>query len=558
MSSLSQLSSTGKQVDEDSTEQFIMQLIINVEEHILLHHVNKLLALPMIQNIIQIPTPEPSGQIKKGFAETCYSTAGLPYNMAGRIIGPRGCTVKAIQLLCGCGIELNFIKYNLLLIQIFVEPDYESIVKFKIWKAFQLIYCLLRMDPSGKDMVQAIQSDDFKFYESQVEIITKFFIIQQHYHSDINDVSAVSSNHYSVGERFSVEMLKVLEKQMLTSHMNNLLALPMFHDIFSIPPPAACGRVTNGYAKKIYSLLDFPFNIAGKIIGPRGLTVKVIQTVCGCRIRLRWKEVNALQVEVFVERDFESIVNFKLWRAFECINCLLKSFFSDEDMVNAIQLKDLKFYATRAEMLKVHFPVNLSGADLLNAPLNEKNSFITVGIVDMFEKLEENILLYHMKNLLTLTRLQNILHFPPPVQIGEIKNAFATKIYSSLHYPFDVAKRIIGPNSLTAKAIQNICECRIQLLHEKNNTIKVMVFAENDYDSILMFKLWKAFQCINCLLEIHPFYKDFVGEIQQADFQFWERQMEIIFNSLPIISSLPVSQYDSTFTVSNENLKRTC
>ncbi|KRX68549.1 hypothetical protein T09_7533 [Trichinella sp. T9] len=381
MSSLSQLSSTGKQVDEDSTKQFIMQLIINVEEHILLHHVNKLLALPMIQNIIQIPTPEPSGQIKKGFAETCYSTAGLPYNMAGRIIGPRGCTVKAIQLLCGCGIELNFIKYNLLLIQIFVEPDYESIVKFKIWKAFQLIYCLLRMDPSGK---------------------------------------------------------------------------------------------------------------------------------------------------------------------------------SDEDMVNAIQLKDLKFYATRAEMLKVHFPVNLTGADLLNAQLNEKNSFNTVGIVDMFEKLEENILLYHMKNLLTLTRLQNILHFPPPVQFGKIKNGFATKIYSSLHYPFDVAKRIIGPNNLTAKAIQNICECRIQLLHEKNNTIKVMVFAENDYDSILMFKLWKTLQCINCLLEIHPFGKDFVGEIQQADSQFWERQMEIIFNSLPIISSLPVSQYDSTFTVSSENLKRTC
>ncbi|KRX52308.1 hypothetical protein T09_314 [Trichinella sp. T9] len=180
------------------------------------------------------------------------------------------------------------------------------------------------------------------------------------------------------------------------------------------------------------------------------------------------------------------------------------------------------------------------------------------GIVDMFEKLEENILLYHMKNLLTLTRLQNILHFPPPVQFGKIKNGFATKIYSSLHYPFDVAKRIIGPNNLTAKAIQNICECRIQLLHEKNNTIKVMVFAENDYDSILMFKLWKTLQCINCLLEIHPFGKDFVGEIQQADSQFWERQMEIIFNSLPIISSLPVSQYDSTFTVSSENLKRTC
>ncbi|KRY25966.1 Protein quaking-B [Trichinella spiralis] len=353
-------------------------------------------------------------------------------------------------------------------------------------------------------------------------------------------------------------MLKVLEKQMLTSHMNNLLALPMFHDIFSIPSPAASGRVTNGYAKKIYSLLDFPFNISGRIIGPRGLTVKVIQTVCGCRIRLRWKEVNALQIEVFVERDFESIVKFKLWRAFECIHCLLKSFYSDEDMVNAVQLKDLKFYATRAEMLKVHFPVNLCGADLLNAPLNEKNSFITVGIVDMFEKLEENILLYHMKNLLTLTRLQNFLHLPPPVQIGEIENAFATKIYSSLHYPFDVAKRIIGPNSLTVKAIQNICECRIQLLHEENNTIKVMAFAENDYDSILMFKLWKAFQCINCLLEIHPFYKDVVGEIQQADSQFWERQMEIIFNSLPIISSLPVSQNDATFTVSSENLKRTC
>ncbi|KRX52058.1 hypothetical protein T09_522 [Trichinella sp. T9] len=85
-----------------------------------------------------------------------------------------------------------------------------------------------------------------------------------------------------------------------------------------------------------------------------------------------------------------------------------------------------------------------------------------------------------------------------------------------------------------------------------------MVSAENNYESILMFKLWKAFQCINCLLEIHPFDKDFVGEIQQADSQFWERQMEIIINSLQIISSLAVSQYDGTFAVSSENLERTC
>ncbi|KRY45515.1 hypothetical protein T03_17088 [Trichinella britovi] len=193
MSSLSQLSSTVKQVDEDSTEQF--------------RRLNQL------------------DKLKKGFTETCYSTAGLPYNMTGRIIGPRGCTI-------------------------FVEPNYESIVKFKIWKAFQLIHCLLRIDPSGKDMVQAIQSDDFKFYESQVEIIKNCFTIQQPYHSDVNDLNAVSSNHYSVGKRFSVEMLKVLEKQMLTSHMNNLLALPMFRDIFSIPSPAVSGRVTNGCAKK--------------------------------------------------------------------------------------------------------------------------------------------------------------------------------------------------------------------------------------------------------------------------------------------------------------------
>ncbi|KRY99920.1 hypothetical protein T11_8224, partial [Trichinella zimbabwensis] len=97
MTSLSELSSTVKQADKDSTQQFIRQLIINAEEHILLHHVNKLLTLPLFQSIIQIPTPEPSGEIKKGFAETCYSTAGFPYNVASRIIGPRGCTVKAIQ-----------------------------------------------------------------------------------------------------------------------------------------------------------------------------------------------------------------------------------------------------------------------------------------------------------------------------------------------------------------------------------------------------------------------------------------------------------------------------
>ncbi|KRZ18932.1 Protein quaking-B [Trichinella zimbabwensis] len=561
MSSLSQLSSTVKQADKDSTQQFIRQLIINAEEHILLHHVNKLLTLPLFYNIIQIPTPEPSGEIKKGFAETSYSTAGFPYNVASRIIGPRGCTVKAIQILCECRIQLNFIKYNLLQIQIHVQPDYESIVKFKIWKAFQLIYCLLRIDLSGEDMVETIQFDDFKFYESQVKIIKNCFTIQHPYHSDINNVSAVSSNHYSVGKRFSLEMLKVLEKQMLPYHMNNLLELPMFRDIFSIPSPAASGGVTNGYAKKIYSALDFPFNIAGRIIGPRGLTVKVIQTVCGCRIRLRWKEINALQVEVFVERDFESIVEFKLWRAFECINCLLKTFSSEEDMVNAIQLKDLKLYATQVEMFKVHFPVkrvNFSGADSLNAPLNEKNLLTTVDIVNMFQKLEKNIRLYHMKNLLTLTRLQNILRLPPPVGNGEIKKGFATKSYSTLNYPFDVANRIIGPNSLTAIAIQNICECRIQLLYEKNYTLKVMISAENDYENILKFKLWKAIQCINCLLEIYPFDDDFVGAVQQTDFYFWERQMEIIFNSLPIVSSLQVLQYDISFAVSSENFKRTC
>ncbi|KRY20938.1 hypothetical protein T03_1262 [Trichinella britovi] len=116
------------------------------------------------------------------------------------------------------------------------------------------------MDPSGKDMVQAIQSDDFKFYKSRVEMIKNCFTIQQPYHSDVNDINAVSRNHYSVGKRFSVEMLKVLEKQMLTCHINNLLELPMFRDIFSIPSPAVSGRFTNGCAKKIYSILDFPFN----------------------------------------------------------------------------------------------------------------------------------------------------------------------------------------------------------------------------------------------------------------------------------------------------------
>ncbi|KAL1284078.1 KH domain-containing RNA-binding protein qki.S [Trichinella pseudospiralis] len=303
MTSLSELSSAVKQTDEDSTKQFIRQLIINAEEHILLHHVNKLLAVPMFQNIIQIPTPEPSGQIKKGFAETCYSTTGWPYKLGSRIIGPRGCTIKAIQIL--------------------VEADYER-----------------------EDMVKIIQFDDLKFYENQVEIIKNCFTTQQPYHSDINDASAVSSNDYSVVKRFSLEMLSVLEKRMLTYHMSNLLELPMFR---------------------------------GRIIGPRGLTVKVIQTVCGCRIRLRCKKVNALQVEVLVERDFESIVEFKLWRAFECINCLLKTFSSDENSVNAIQVKDLKLYATQAEMFKVHFPfkrVDFSGADSLNAPLNEKNSLI--------------------------------------------------------------------------------------------------------------------------------------------------------------------------------------
>ncbi|KRZ74766.1 Protein quaking-B [Trichinella papuae] len=540
MSSLSELNSTVKQADKDSTEQFIRQLITNVKEHILLHHVNKLLALPMFQNIIQIPTPEPSGQIKKGFAETCYSTAGFPYNVASRIIGPRGCTVKAIQVLCGCSIQLNFIKDNLLQIQIFVQPDYESIVKFKIWRAFQLIYCLLRIDPSGNDMVKTIQFDDFKFYESQVEIIKNCFTIHQPYHSDINDASAVSSNDYSVGKRFLLEMLKVLEKQMLPYHMNNLLELPMFRDIFSIPSPAASGRIKPGYDKRIYSALNYPFNIVSRIIGPRGLTIKVIQKLCGCRIQLRWKEINILQITVFTEKNFESTVNFKLWRAFECIDRLLEIPPTEEDVVKAIQFNDLKFYESQHKLLKVRFPIHdqrHSDTDSVNVLLSKQNSETTQNVLNMFTKLEENMSLYHMKNLLSLPMLQNVFHAPLPQRRGEIKNAFAMKFYSTLHYPFDIGGRIIGPHGLTVKAIEKLCECRIHLKYEEENTWKVTVHAENDVDSILKFKIWKSFQFIDYLLKIYPFDEDYVGAIQHADTQFWERQMEIIFNSLPVHDS---------------------
>ncbi|KRY25534.1 hypothetical protein T03_5943, partial [Trichinella britovi] len=110
-------------------------------------------------------------------------------------------------------------------------------------------------------------------------------------------------------------------------------------------------------------------NIAGRTIGSRGLTVKFVDAASDCV----GKKSMHYKSKYSSSRDFESIVKFKLWRAFECINCLLKTFSSDEDMVNAIQLKNLKFYATQAEMLKVHFPINLSGVDSLNAPLYEKN-----------------------------------------------------------------------------------------------------------------------------------------------------------------------------------------
>ncbi|KRZ27876.1 Protein quaking [Trichinella pseudospiralis] len=536
MTSLSELSSAVKQTDEDSTKQFIRQLIINAEEHILLHHVNKLLAVPMFQNIIQIPTPEPSGQIKKGFAETCYSTTGWPYKLGSRIIGPRGCTVKAIQVLCGCSIRLIFLNDNLLKIQILVEADYESIVKFKIWKAFQLIYCLLRIDPSGEDMVKIIQFDDLKFYENQVEIIKNCFTTQQPYHSDINDASAVSSNDYSVVKRFSLEMLNVLERHMVPYHMNKLLELPMFRDIFSIPSPAASGRVKLGYAKRIYSALNYPFNIASRIMGPRGLTIKVIQILCGCRIQLRWKKMNVLQITVFTEKNFESTVNFKLWRAFECINRLLKIPPTGEDVIKAIQFNDWKFYKSQYELHKIRFPnqyLRHSDLDSVNVLLCKQNSATIQNVLNMFTKLEENMLLYHMKNLLSLPMLQNILYAPHPRRSGEIKEASAMKIYSARHYPFDVAGRIIGPHGLTVKAIEKTCECRIHLKYEKENTWKVTVLAENDVDSILKFKIWKSFQCIDYLLKVYPYDEDFVGAIQYADSRFWERQMEIIYNSLP-------------------------
>ncbi|KRX17657.1 hypothetical protein T07_4511 [Trichinella nelsoni] len=540
MAALNQLSSTVKQADNDSTEQFIRQLIINVEEHILLHHVNKLLALPMFLKIIQIPMPEPSGQIKKGCAKACYSTTGLPYNLGSRIIGPRGCTVKAIQKLCACSIQLNFIEDNLLQIQIVVEPDYESTVNFKIWRAFQIIHSLLQYYPTGKDMVKTIQFDDFNFYENHVEIINNCYTIQKPYPSDINDVITVSSDYYSVGKRFLLEMLKVLEKKMLTYHMNNLLVLPMFQKIFCIPQPAPIGKVQIGYAMKIYSASNYPFSIASRIIGPRGLTIKVIQTLCKCRIHLRWKEINVLQIKVFTEKNFRSIVDFTIWKAFECINRLLEIPPTEEDAVKAIQCNDLEFYKSQYKLLKsrclIHYPHH-SDTDSVNALLSEKKYETIRNVLNMFTKLEENLSLYHMKNLLSLPVLQNVLHAPPPQPSGEIEKIDSIKKYSTWRCPFDIGSRIIGPHGFTVKAIEKICECRIHVEYEKEHTWKVTVRAENDVLSTLNFKIWKSFECIDYLLKIYPYDEDNVDVIQRADLQFWERQMEIIFNSLPVLLS---------------------
>ncbi|KRY32678.1 hypothetical protein T01_13020, partial [Trichinella spiralis] len=118
------------------------------KEELIEQYIDDLFKLPMFQNV-ESP-PEPSGSVKYAVARMCMDISQKPWNVRGRIFGPRGSTVKAIEKYSECEVDLAFFFPGKMCARISVR-DYENVGNWKIEKAKMFIEELLKVPEDGND-----------------------------------------------------------------------------------------------------------------------------------------------------------------------------------------------------------------------------------------------------------------------------------------------------------------------------------------------------------------------------------------------------------------------
>ncbi|KRZ70192.1 Protein quaking-A [Trichinella papuae] len=125
-----------------------------LNEDVLQHCIKDTFTLPLFADIPS--PPPPTGEVEDKCFMLSILKSGYPFDVALRIIGPRGSTVKAVQSATGCKIVLH--RENPDLVRVHISTtDYENIAAWRIEQAEKLIMALIEVPQDGQDTIKKLQ-----------------------------------------------------------------------------------------------------------------------------------------------------------------------------------------------------------------------------------------------------------------------------------------------------------------------------------------------------------------------------------------------------------------
>ncbi|KRZ77272.1 Protein quaking-A, partial [Trichinella papuae] len=126
--------------------------------------------------------------------------------------------------------------------------------------------------------------------------------------------------------------------RMLERYVNALFTIPMFR--VRPLPPRGLGRIKKSHGLILISRCQYSFNVASRIIGPRGSTVKSLEQYCGCDIYVEPLNQCILKISISVV-DYENVVNWRIGLAKEGLRMLIEERNDNNNLILKLQLAEL-------------------------------------------------------------------------------------------------------------------------------------------------------------------------------------------------------------------------
>ncbi|KRY29921.1 hypothetical protein T01_2655 [Trichinella spiralis] len=107
--------------------------------------------------------------------------------------------------------------------------------------------------------------------------------------------------------------------------MERLISEEFLPELFKrIPqPPIPWGYFIRRQARMTIMTNVYPFNVASRIIGPAGSTIRAMSRYSGCRLVLSSVAQSVLNIDIISE-DFQGVVDWRIGKAIEAIQYVVK------------------------------------------------------------------------------------------------------------------------------------------------------------------------------------------------------------------------------------------